>query len=206
MSTTAIGSNLITGTYTLLRASVEQKQLYQQAGTLDEESNQTSAATGLTSDIYALLDQIPKGDDNRLSFQEVEDYREELGDKWDASVMADLKELGVDVSAEFAMTYDPDTGKVTVPDDTEDADIINKYFEDNPDKVQEFYTIIQLGKLTSTASSTLSQDELMTSLQQQSLAWWYADNTDPTSWFEGGGLLSMSGSTSTAYTGLNLFV
>ncbi|WP_319581574.1 hypothetical protein [uncultured Pseudodesulfovibrio sp.] len=205
MSISSIGSDLITGTYTLLRASVEEKQLREQAKALDEDSAKSSATTGLTSEISSLLDQIPKGDDNRISFQDVEDYREDLGDKWDASVMADLKALGVDVSSEFAMTYDPDTGKVTVPDSTKDAEVINKYFEDNPDKVQEFYNIIQLGKLTSTASSQLSQSEMVTSMQQQSLAWWYADNTDPTSWFEGGGLLAMGGS-SASYTGLNLMV
>ena len=205
MSTTSIGSDLITGTYTLLRASVEEKQLREQAKALDEENSQSGASSGLASDISSVLDQIPKGDDNRLSFQEVQDYREKLGDKWDASVMADLKELGVDVSKEFAMTYDPDTGKVTVPDSTEDAEIINKYFEDNPDKVEEFHTIIQLGKLTSTAASQLSQSEMMTSLRQQSLAWWYADNTDPSSWFDGGGLLAAGGS-SASYTGLNLMV
>lgn len=204
-STTSIGSDLITGTYTLLRASVEEKQLRQKAETLDSESNATSGSTGLKSEINALLDQIPKGSDNRLSFQEVTNYREALGDKWDLEVMADLQGLGVDVSKEFVMTYDPDTGKVTVPEGTKDADVVNQYFEDNPDKVKEFYDIVQLGKLSATASSQLSQSQMMTNLQQQSLAWWYADNTDPTSWFAGGGLLSI-GSGATAYTGLNLMV
>ncbi|MEZ7197339.1 hypothetical protein [Pseudodesulfovibrio karagichevae] len=205
MSTTSIGSDLITGTYRLLRASVEEKQLQEQARKLDEESAKNSGSSGLASEISSILDQIPKGDDNRLSFQDVQNYRKTLGDKWDIEVMADLKKLGVDVSSEFAMTYDPDTGKVTVPESTKDAAIINKYFEDNPDKVKEFHDIIQLGKLTSTASSQLSQSQMMTSLQQQSLAWWYADNTDPSSWFKGGGLLAMGGSSS-SYSGLNLMV
>jgi len=205
MSTAAIGSDLITGTYTLLRASVEEKQLYQQAEKLTDESSNGNASAGLTSEILSILNQIPKGDDNRLSFQEVEAYREDLGDKWDESVMADLKELGVDVSSEIAMTYDPTTGKVTVPAGTADADIINGYFENNPDKVEEFKNIIQLGKLTSTASTNLSQNDLLTSLQQQSMAWWFADNTDPSTWFDGGGLLAFSGGSS-AYTGLNLMV
>ncbi|OIQ50480.1 hypothetical protein BerOc1_02418 [Pseudodesulfovibrio hydrargyri] len=205
MSTTSIGTDLITNTYTLLRASVEEKQLREQAKKLDEESANSAGSTGLASEISSILDQIPKGDDNRISFQEVQDYREKLGDKWDIEVMADLEKLGVDVSKEFAMTYDPDTGKVTVPASTKDAEIINKYFEDNPDKVKEFRDIIQLGKLTSTAATQLSQSQMMTSMQQQSLAWWYADNTNPTSWFEGGGLLAMGGS-SASYTGLNLMV
>lgn len=201
-----IGSDLIANTYTLLRASMEETQLHQQAEALDAKSKESNKNTGLASEISALLDQIPKGDDNKLSFQEVEDYRKSLGDKWDASVMADLKKLGVDVSSEFAMTYDPKTGKVTVPADTKDADVINKYFEDNPDKVQEFYDIIQLGKLTATASTQLSQSQKMVDLKQQTLAWWYADNTNPSSWFDGGGLLAFSQNASKSYTGLNLFV
>ncbi|MCJ2164328.1 MULTISPECIES: hypothetical protein [unclassified Pseudodesulfovibrio] len=202
MTTQSIGSNLLSGTYTLLRAAVEEKQLYQNAADLDKKNSSSST---LSSEIQTYLAKIPKGDDNKLSFQDVEDYREELGDKWDAAVMADLKALGVDISQEFVMTYDPDTGKVSVPDNTKGKEIIDKYFEDNPDKVEEFQTIIQLGKLTSTASTQLSQDNLMTSMQQQSLAWWYADNTDPSSWFDGGGLLSF-GTGSTSFAGLNLKV
>ncbi|XXJ18475.1 hypothetical protein ACR42D_02780 [Desulfovibrio caledoniensis] len=205
MSTTSIGRDLITNTYTLLRGSIEEKQLREQARKMDEESSKKAGSSGLASEISSILDQIPKGDDNRLSFQDVQDYREKLGDKWDREVMADLKKLGVDVSTEFAMTYDPETGKVTVPASTKNADIINKYFEDNPDKVKEFRDIIQLGKLTATASSQLSQSQMMTSMRQQSMAWWYADNTNPTSWFDGGGLLAMGGS-SAAYSGLNLMV
>jgi hypothetical protein len=202
MTTQSIGSNLLSGTYTLLRAAVEEKQLYQNAADLDKKNSSSST---LSTEIQTYLAQIPKGDDNKLSFQDVEDYREELGDKWDAAVMADLKALGVDISQEFVMTYDPDTGKVSVPANTKGKETIDKYFEDNPDKVEEFQTIIQLGKLTSTASTQLSQDNLMTSMQQQSLAWWYADNTDPSNWFSGGGLLSF-GEGSTSFAGLNLKV
>ena len=205
MTMQSIGSNLLTDTYSLLRASVEEKQLYQQAAKIDQE-NSSTADSSMGKDIQAYLALVPKGDDGKLSFQDVEDYRDALGDKWDTEVMADLEALGVDISKEFLMTYDPDTGKVSVSGDTEDKDTINQYFEDNPDKVEEFRNIIQLGKLTSTASSQLSQDQMMTNLKQQSLAWWYADNTDPTSWFEGGGLLGIGQGSTTAYTGLNITV
>ena len=202
MTTQSIGSYLLTNTYSLLQSAVEEKQLYAKASEMDKESGTTTMGVEISS----YLAQVPKGDDNRLSFQDVADYREELGDKWDEEVMADLKELGVDTSKEFLMSYDPDTGKVTVPDGTDDAEIINKYFEDNPDKVKEFKTIIQLGKLASTAQTQLSQDQMMTDLQMDSINWWFQDNTDPSSWFSGGGLLALSQSSSTAYTGLNLTV
>lgn len=206
MATESIGSYLQTDSYSLLKAAVEEKQLYQKANALEDETGSESGSAALRAEITALLDQIPKGSDGKLSFQDVEDYRESLGEAWDTAVMADLEALGVDVSKEFMMTYDPDTGAVTVSGDTDDKAIIDQYFVDNPDKVEAFRDIIQLGKLTTTASSQLSQDTLMTSLQQQSLAWWYEDNTDPTSWFEGGGLLSIGQGSTTSYTGINLMV
>ena len=203
MSTQSIGSSGYADTYSRLQAAREQQQLTEEATKVSKEQ----AAAGTSSmgqDILSYLSMIPKGADGTLSFQDVDDYREELETFWDASVMADLEELGVDISEQFPLTYDATTGKVTVSSDHEDKEIIDQYFEDNPDRVAEFETIVQLGKLTATAEEKLSQDMMITDLQMQSLAWWYEDNTDPTSWFEGGGMLAMSGMSS--YLGLNITV
>ena len=201
MSISSISSGYA-ATYKLLQAASEEQALYEQA----KATSQTDASktTGVGSNILSLLSKVPKGDDGKLSFQDVEDYREELGDAWDEKVMAALKELGVDVSQEMSMSYDAETGKVTVAEGTEGKEIIDQYFEDNPDVVKEFYDIVQLGKLTATADANLSQEQYVQSLKLQSMAWWYQDNISAQSWFEGGGLLSMQGATS--YTGLNLLV
>lgn len=202
MSTNAIGSAAYMSTYTLLQSANEQEQLYAEANKISKEGNDVMTSA-LGTDIAKYLAKIPKGDDGKLSFKDVDDYRAKLAKDWDAKVMADLKELGVNVSEDLPLTYDPDTGKITVSGDHEDKETIEKYLEDNPDKVKEFNEIIQLGKLTATADSKLSQSQQLMNLQQQSIAWWYADNTDPRTWFSGGGMMAGGGS---AYTGLNLTV
>jgi len=200
MSISSISSGY-TATYKLLQAASEEKALYEQAR---ETSQSSSTTTSMGSDILSLLSKVPKGDDGKLSFQDVEDYREEMGDAWDEKVMADLKKLGVDVTQELSMSYDAATGKVTVAAGTKDKEIIDKYFEDNKDVVGEFYDIVQLGKLTATADSKLTQAQYAQNLKLQSMAWWCQDNVSLQSWFDGGGLLAMQGQSS--YTGLNLMV
>lgn len=203
MSTDAIGSYGYTNAYANLRASAEEEKLYAMAKQTDQEQA-AAGSTVMGREIMSYLSAIPKGEDNKLSFQDVDDYRTTLETEWDVAVMADLDALGVDISQQFPLTYDPATNKVTVNGDHPDKAVVDKYFEDNPDKVDEFEKIIQLGKLTKVADSQLSQTELTTSLQQQAIGWWFEDNTDPTSWFEGGGLMAGTGMAS--YTGLNLTV
>jgi hypothetical protein len=203
MSTQSIGSSGYLDTYSLLKAAREEQQLMDEAVKAGKDQT-TSGTSSMGQDILSYLSQIPKGEDGKLSFQDVDDYRDKLETFWDAEVMADLEELGVDITKQFPLTYDSNTGKVTVSGDHEDKEIIDQYFVDNPDKVGEFETIVQLGKLTTTAEDKLSMDMLNTNLQLESLAWWYQDNTNPTSWFEGGGMLAMSGMSS--YLGLNMTV
>ncbi len=203
MSISSIGSGF-TQTYALLQTASEEKALNEQAKEISEE-NASGKNSGMGTDILSLLSQVPKGEDKTLSFQDVEDYREKLGKQWDILVMADLEALGVDITKEMPMSYDMDTGKVTVAQGTADKATIDKYFEDNPDMVEQFYDIVQLGKLTATADSKLSQGQMVQNLQLESIAWWYEDNQDVKSWFDGGGMLALQGE-STSYTGLNLFV
>ncbi|WP_419786711.1 hypothetical protein [Pseudodesulfovibrio sp.] len=202
MSISSIGAGL-SNTYTLLQAANEEKALREQAA--ENSSKTASSSTGIGTNITKLLESVPKGDDERLSFQDVDDYREELGDKWDKKVMADLKKLGIDVTQNLAMSYDAETGKVTVADGTEGKEIIDKYFEDNPDVVSQFYDIVQLGKLTSTAGSKLTQTQFNQNIQLQTMSWWCQNNVSAQSWFSGGGLLGLQGMTG-GYTGLDLRV
>ena len=205
MSISSISSGF-TETYALLQTASEEKALLTQAKKTSEETASSGQSTEIGTEIMSLLSRVPKGNDDRLSFQDVEDYRETLGKAWDKVVMADLKALGVDVSQEMPMTYDVDTGKVTVASGTKGKAVIDQYFEDNPEVVSQFYDIVQLGKLTSTAESKLSQDQRIQNIKLQSMAWWYEGNTDVQSWFDGGGLLALQGQGATSYTGLNLVV
>jgi len=202
MSTQAIGSAAYMSTYKLLQAANEQEQLYTEADRASKEADK-SATSALGNDIAKYLAKIPKGDDGKLSFKDVDDYRAKLAKEWDDEVKKDLKKLGVDVSEKLPLSYDTKTGKITVTGKHKDKATIEKYLADNPDKVEGFKEIIQLGKLTSTANSNLSQSQMVQNIQYKAMTWWFADNSDPKTWFSGGGM--MLGGMST-YSGLNLKV
>lgn len=203
MTTSSIGSSVYSETSSLLKQLAEQKGTETATTKTSEQSANSRVMSSMGGEIQRYLEDIPKGSDGKLSFKEVEEYRKQLEVTWDVSVMADLEALGVDISKEFPLTYDPVTGKVTTAEGHPDKETIDKYFEDNPEKVDEFNKIIQLGKLTKVSENQLTNTELKQSLQQQAISWWYEDNSDPTNWFKGGGLMLGYGQ---SYTGLNLTV
>ncbi|QJB58323.1 hypothetical protein HFN16_01135 [Pseudodesulfovibrio sp. zrk46] len=196
------GVGSYSNSYSLLQTLSSQSETQSSDSTTDSSS--ANWKTQIRNSINAILADVPKGDDGKLSFDDVDTYRKSLEEKWDEEVKADLEKLGVDPDSKYPLTWDPTTGKVIVQEGHPDKAVIDKYFEDNPDKVEEFQKIIQLGKLTSTSRSTLSPTEMRQSIQQQSMAWWYEDNSDPRTWFSGGS--SLMGFGSSAYTGLNITV
>ena len=204
MATQPIGYSNFNDTQALLQKAKD--------GTSSEESTtiqkkQTQGGTWKTQireQIEYYLKDVPKGEDGKLSFQDVDDYRKKLEKEWDDTVKADLAKLGVNTDEEFPLSYDATKGKLTVKEGHPDKVAIDKYFADNPDKVKEFTTIIQLGKMTSASRNQLSPVELQKSIQQQAISWWYEDNSDPSTWFKGGGM--MLGQSQASYTGLNLKV
>jgi len=208
--TSSIGSYGYTSAYTKLREAAEEKKLYALAQEADKENaskktdSNSEASSAMGKQIMDYLSEIPKGDDGKLSFKDVEAHRKKLEKEWDDKVAVDLAKLGVDVSKDLPLTFDPATGKVTVSSNHPDKAKIDAYFESNSEMVDKFEKILQLGKLTSVADSQLSQTELTTNMQQSSLAWWFEDNSDPTSWFNGGSL--MAGRGVSKYSGINIKV
>ncbi|WP_319471493.1 hypothetical protein [uncultured Pseudodesulfovibrio sp.] len=202
MATQSIGSFSYSGASSLLNMSGQNGT--QQAGKVSPFQAGKNLRSQIRAQIDDLLKDVPKGTDGKLSFKDIDDYREKLGKEWDESVKADLEKLGVDVEKEFPLSWDTKTGKLTVSKEHPDKEVIDKYFESNPEKVEEFQKIVQLGKMTRTHEQKLTPQQLQKSIQQESVAWWYEDNSDPTSWFQGGGRLMSN--TQAAYSGLNLKV
>ncbi len=202
MSTLAVSSSAYNGLNSLTNQSSQNVEKR-------SDSNQSSPlGVGMKSQIRAQIDEIlkdvPKGDDGKLSFQDIEVHREKLEKEWDDSVKADLKKLGVNVDVEFPLSWDAATGKLTVNNSHPDKATIDNYFASNADKVEEFQNIIQLGKMTRSHTQKLEPSQLRQNIQAESMSWWYEDNSDPTSWFKGGG--KMMGSTQATFLGLNLKV
>jgi len=210
MAINATGTNTYAQSQSLLQKLMDQKDGKETDASNKSESSVSSGnqtwKTKIRDNINSILNDVPKGDDGKLSFKDVDEYRKGLEKKWDDAVKADLEKLGVDPDSEYPLTYNPTTGKVSVSNGHPDKDVIDKYFDDNPDKVEEFQQIIQLGKMTSASRSTLSPVELKRNIQQQSMAWWYEDNSDPRTWFSGGSSMMGLGQSQAAYTGLDLKV
>jgi len=154
--------------------------------------------------IQVILSDIPKRDGNRLSFQDVVDYRDSLKVEWDRGVGEELKALGVNMSVKFRLMHDSSTGGVTASSDHPDKARIDAYFAASQDRANEFRKIIQLGKLVSVAGNKLAPQEMQQTLQTEAMAWWYQANMDTTSLFTGGGVVFGMGNST--YKGLDIRV
>jgi len=142
--------------------------------------------------IQAILNRIPAGDDNRLSFKDVVDHHDTLQSTWNREVSDDLSNLGVAVSSPFRLMYDP-AGAATVAGEHRDKEMINAYFTTNPSRVNELGESIRLGKLASGAQDRLSPNEMEQTLPPDAMAWWYVTNVDTSTLYTGGGLLFGAG-------------
>lgn len=160
--------------------------------------------SGVRGHIRALLANVPRRDDGRLSFKDVADYRDAVEAGWDRSVNAALTGLGVDVSRPFRLMTDPSTGAVTAGSDHPDKGRIDNYFASNQDKAEEFTRIIQLGKLVDTSDKRLTPDEMEQTLPLDAMAWWYQTNMDNGALFKGGGVVFGAGGS--AYKSLDIRV
>lgn len=176
----------------------------QQSDEAQSSTNKEGMHSAIRSQIDSILANIPKGDDGKLSFKEVVAYLDSKKEAWDESVKADFEQMGINTYEQFPLSYDPASGSVTVASGHPDKAKIDSYFASNQDKIDEFEEIIQIGKLTRTSNQSLTQAELKQTLQQTVMSAWFDDNTDPSSWFSGGGLMFGSGQLS--LSGLNLKV
>lgn len=160
--------------------------------------------TTVRDHIRTLLEDVPKQDGSRLSFNDIADYRDSLKQDWDAVVTSELSGLGVDLGQKFGLMLDPTTDRVTVSDDHPDAMKIDQYFESNPEMGHDFETVLQLGKLVDVAERKLSPQQMDQTLETEAMAWWYQSNMDTATLFTGGGVVFGMGSS--AYKGVDIHV
>lgn len=153
--------------------------------------------------IQSILGSVPSRSTDSLSFREIVEYYESLQSEWNRAVNDDLVELGVAVTTPFRLMYDP-AGAITVAGEHGDKEMINAYFIANPGRIDELGESFRLGKLADTAQNRLTPGEMGQSLQVEAMAMWYASNMDPSSLYQGGGLLFGSGGG--IYKGLDIMV
>ncbi len=167
-----------------------------------EESGEQGG--GLRARILAILSEVPKSESGRLSFQNILDHRDVLEKVWNDTVARDLAAGGVDMSQTFSLVFAPGTGSVTSSTDHPDKIKIDQYFASNPDMVDDFEHVLQLGKLVDVAERKLAPNEMGQTLRSDAMAWWYQSNMDGASLFAGGG--TVFGTGASAYKSLDILV
>lgn len=165
------------------------------------------SSSASTSELRAQIDKLLEGvpsSGSKLSFQDVIDYRDQLQDEFEAIAKEDLSALGVDTDRDFTLSYDANTGKVTVDSSHPDKALIDAYFEQTPEMTEAFAKIVSLSKLTATAEDALSPTEFKRQMQLQAMSWW-AEENGSSDWFSGGGMM-LSTEGMSLMAGLNLKV
>ncbi|MDD4733049.1 MAG: hypothetical protein PHX58_14090 [Desulfovibrio sp.] len=177
-------------------------------GLTNKQSGASRDVSGLSTrelreQIDKILEDVPKSG-NKLSFQDVIDYRNKLREDFEAKAKEDLEALGVDTERDFTLSYDANTDKVTVDPNHPDKEVIDRYFEENPEMREAFAKIVSLSKLSGAAEKQLSPTQFKQQLQAQAMSWWAEENGNM-GWFSGGGMM-MANAGLQIMTGVNMQV
>lgn len=124
-----------------------------------------------------------KGSD-RITFDDVEAYRNKLEEDFSAKLKEDLLKLGVDPDVEFTLVTDS-SGRLNVVSDHPDKAKIQQYFDANPGMAEQFETIQSLSNFKRSAESPQVRDwdsmrELKKGLQAQAIEIFFATAQEAT--------------------------
>lgn len=152
-----------------------------------------------------MLDGIPYEGD-KLTMQDVINYRDSMRDELETTIRTDLEKLGVDLDQDIDLAYDQSSGLVQCSSDHPDADLINRYFKANPELCEQYAGALKLSRMTGLAEQEMTPAQLQASLQQSAVSiWWEASGAAAEQSGTLMGTLSQ-GSGMQTYQGLNVSV
>ncbi len=105
-----------------------------------------SSSTGQAALKKALAALSAQGD-GRVTFSDIEKYRQDLEKKLTATVRSGLTKAGLDPSVEFTLQMGTDGTVQVITNDPENKALIQKYLEANPKACEEFGYIQALSNL-----------------------------------------------------------
>lgn len=169
-----------------------------------EESSSSAGSAQLTSDILKLLETIPSAQQGYLSASDVQEQADKLEDEFDDQVLAELKELGVDTDAKFQLVYDSASDEVVCSKDHPDKDKIEAYFKANPERKEQFKSLICMRSLAQTASASMSPAMFEQQMALTSMSVWFGENMESSDFLGSQGIVY--GAQSSYYKSINLTV
>ena len=184
--------------------SYQMQQLFAQ-----ENKNATADAASTSSAKYsamqtvsavveltrAIMEKMGVGKDDRVSFRQINVYREQMEQEFAERLRKDFELLGVDPDIVFQVKEN-EKGGLTVSSDHPDKGKVQKYFDEHPELVKQYQEIQALANLEAARNRMdINPAELKKRLQIENMsAWWDAESnassimnvsSGGTSWFSG---------------------
>jgi len=143
----------------------------------------------------ALMEKMGVGKNDRVSFRQINAYREQMELEFADKIRKDFELLGVDPKITFQLKENG-KGVLTVSSDHPDKDKVQKYFDDHPELVKQYREIQALANLEAARSRMdINPAELKKRLQIENMSvWWHTESgansimnlsSAGTSWFSG---------------------
>lgn len=133
---------------------------------------------GLASAVQAAMDDLGLGASDRVTFQTLLDYRDQLQEQFTSEVRKGLLAAGVDPDVSFRLVSGSDGTGVQVITDSPDKEKIEQYFKDNPDMVKEFEKVQALNKMEETRKSQhIDVKSIKSRLQMEAMTTWFSDTS-----------------------------
>lgn len=159
----------------------------------------------LTSDILKVLEGLGAAQGGTLSFADIQKEADKLEDQFDEQVLADLKALGVDTDTKFQLSYDSTKDAVVCSKGHPDKEKIDNYFTANPERKEQFKSLIALRSLNQQASSAnLNPTQFKQQMQLQSMAVWFGESMTADNFMGAQGIIF--GAQNAYYKSVNLTV
>lgn len=159
----------------------------------------STAASGVISTLGALLSGMGLGSSDKVTFQDLLNYREDLRQNFETTVKKGLREKGVDEDVKFQVVSDGNGG-VKIITDSPDKAKIEAYFVDNPKLVEQFNQIEALTNVEAARkSSKLDVKAMRQRIEVESMTAWFTGSGQSV-----GSILNFSGAESALLSaGLN---
>jgi len=143
----------------------------------------------------AVMEKMGVGKNDRVSFGQINAYREQMEQEFAEQLRKDFESLGIDPKIAFQLKEN-DAGGLTVSSDHPDKDKVQKYFDEHPELVNKYKEIQILANLEAARTRMdINPAELKKRLQIENMsAWWNAEgdtvsimnsSSAGTSWFSG---------------------
>lgn len=167
------------------KSSSSASSLYSSAG-----SPQNLAAA-----LTAAMNDLGLNASDRVTFQTLRDYRDQLQDRFTGKLRGDLLEAGVDPDISFRLVSNSDGTGVKVISDHPDKEKIEQYFKDNPEMVQEFEKIQALNKMEEARKNQrIDIKTIKSRIQMESMTAWFSDTSS---------IMAFSAQGAAYYSGIN---